>query len=233
MYYAHSAPILTPTRDCWEPLRDHLQDVAERAASFAEPFGAADEARLAGLLHDLGKYSDLFTLRLEGKASGLDHWSAGAKAALDRFKVLAAPIALAVQGHHIGLQSALDLQDLKAGLRSLPKELRLTETDAAILLSRLTADGISLPDLQATFYDPRRGLAAAMLDVRMLFSALVDADFLETEAHFRGSKGVKVHRSAAPELRASEALALLDDHLARLAKKSTRAMRLPMMLFHF
>lgn len=44
MFYAHSAP----TREAWEPLADHLRDVAERAASFASPFGAADEARLAG-----------------------------------------------------------------------------------------------------------------------------------------------------------------------------------------
>jgi hypothetical protein len=78
MYYAHSAPPELP----WEPLKDHLLDVAERAAVFAKPFGATDEARLAGLLHDLGKYSELFTLRLQGRAKGLDHWSIGAWAAL-------------------------------------------------------------------------------------------------------------------------------------------------------
>lgn len=60
MFYAHSG-------EPWEPLADHLHDVAERAASFASAFGAAEEARLAGLLHDLGKYSELFSLRLAGK----------------------------------------------------------------------------------------------------------------------------------------------------------------------
>lgn len=220
MYYAHSAP----AREDWEPLRKHLQDVADRAASFAADLGVANEARLAGLLHDLGKYSDLFILRLEGKASGLDHWSAGAKAALDQCGSIAGAVALVIQGHHIGLQSIAAIQDLQASFRSRPRELRLTDPDAAVLLSRLKADGISLPALEAPLFDPRRGLAAGMLDVRMLFSALVDADCLETEAHFkRGSDGLKVYHPAAPELRASEALAVLDAHLERLAKTSTSA----------
>jgi CRISPR-associated endonuclease/helicase Cas3 len=221
VYYAHSAP----TREGWEPLRDHLQDVAERAASFAEPFGAANEARLAGLLHDLGKYSDLFTLRLEGKASGLDHWSVGAKAALDRLHGIAAPVALVIQGHHIGLQSAAEaLQDLKSPLRSRPRQLQLTHPDSAVLLTRMEADGISLPDLQTRLFDPLHGLAAAMLDVRMLFSALVDADCLETEAHFkRDSDGLKVQRPVAPKLQAKEALAVLEAFLAELAKTSSSA----------
>src|SRR6185436_7913961 len=97
MYYAHSAPADLP----WEPLREHLRDVAERAAVFAEPFGAAGEARLAGLLHDLGKYSELFTLRLHGQAQGLDHWSLGAWTALITCRSIA--VALAIQGHHVGL----------------------------------------------------------------------------------------------------------------------------------
>ncbi|MEO6697645.1 MAG: CRISPR-associated helicase/endonuclease Cas3, partial [Gammaproteobacteria bacterium] len=61
-----------------------------------------NEARLAGLLHDLGKFGDLFQARLRGEESGLDHWSAGAWVALEH-KCAAA--ALAIQGHHIGLQS--------------------------------------------------------------------------------------------------------------------------------
>jgi CRISPR-associated endonuclease/helicase Cas3 len=219
VYYAHSAP----TRKGWEPLRNHLQDVADRAASFAADLGVANEARLAGLLHDLGKYSDRFTLRLEGKDSGLDHWSAGARAALDQLGPIAYPIALAIQGHHIGLQSIAAIQELQASFRPRPQELRLTDPDAAVLLSRLKADGISLPVPEAPLFDRLRGMAAAMLDVRMLFSSLVDADCLETEAHFRGSDGVKVHRPAAPELRASEALAILDAHLAQLAQKSPAA----------
>src|SRR3954463_4518831 len=99
MYYAHSAKV----RANWEPLSEHLRAVADLAARFAAPFGAAEEARAAGLLHDLGKYSDLFTLRLEGREHGLDHWSIGAWAALTRLRENGVAAALSVHGHHVGL----------------------------------------------------------------------------------------------------------------------------------
>ena len=59
-YYAHTAEDengkrLDESFGNWQPLRDHLVNVADLAAKFAAPFGAAAEARLAGLLHDLGK----------------------------------------------------------------------------------------------------------------------------------------------------------------------------------
>jgi CRISPR-associated endonuclease/helicase Cas3 len=220
VYYAHSAL----TREGWEPLRDHLRDVGDRAASFACSFGLANEARLAGLLHDLGKYSDLFTLRLENKASGLDHWSAGAKAALDQCGAIASAVAFAIQGHHIGLQSAAAIQELRGSLRPTPRGLQLTHPDATALFGLLKADGLSLPRLESPLFNPGHGLAAAMLDVRMLFSTLVDADCLETEAHFkRGSDGLKVYRPAPPKLQAEKAVAVLDAYLAGLVKKSSSA----------
>jgi hypothetical protein len=37
----------------------------------------AAEADLAGLLHDIGKYGDLFQGRLRGEQAGIDHWSLG------------------------------------------------------------------------------------------------------------------------------------------------------------
>lgn len=58
-YYAHSkaSPVSgepLPVTE-WQPLDEHLKNVAELAAKFAEPFGAQDWARLAVLWHDLGK----------------------------------------------------------------------------------------------------------------------------------------------------------------------------------
>lgn len=77
-FFAHSANRSGRT----EPLREHLVAVAERASKYAAAFGASDEASFAGLLHDLGKYGDLFQRRLRGEVGGIDHWTPGAVAAL-------------------------------------------------------------------------------------------------------------------------------------------------------
>ena len=61
-----------------ELLHEHLRAVSSRAAEFATEFGAAEEAALAGTLHDLGKYGAAFQRRLKGLEHGVDHWSAGA-----------------------------------------------------------------------------------------------------------------------------------------------------------
>ena len=99
-YFGHSAR----RRKKWELLRDHIGPVAHQAANHASAWGGDAEAHAAGLLHDLGKYSPLFTARLLGEESGLDHWSAGAWAALRGYGQCGIAAALAIQGHHIGLQ---------------------------------------------------------------------------------------------------------------------------------
>lgn len=59
-------------------LKDHLASVSALAKRHIADFPYADEAGLAGILHDLGKYGDRFQARLRGEDSGLDHWSQGA-----------------------------------------------------------------------------------------------------------------------------------------------------------
>ena len=56
---------------------EHLNGTAERCALFAAPFGAEELGRLAGLSHDLGKYSMEFQRRLAGGPK-VDHATAGA-----------------------------------------------------------------------------------------------------------------------------------------------------------
>ncbi|MEA2029979.1 MAG: CRISPR-associated helicase Cas3' [candidate division Zixibacteria bacterium] len=210
-------------------LDEHLQSVARRAAEFAESFRASEEAHLAGLFHDLGKYGDLFQRRLEGKERGIDHWSAGAWTALSLYQYGIAS-ALTIQGHHIGLQKAdkdsLKELDLSAIATNHPLGLRLSEPDLEILKKRLKYDGIDFPkQLDQSILDYRnRGnmLASAMLDVRMLYSALVDADFIETEAHFNANLDKnKYYRKCGPELEPDHAFSVVNSYIDALAKKST------------
>lgn len=223
-FFAHSAR----SRKNWEPLHQHLRRVAERAAGFAFVFGAAEEARMAGLLHDLGKYSELFTRRLEGKEKGLDHWSAGAWIALQRYRHQGIAAALAIQGHHVGLQAddkgSLGDLDPQRLAKHHPLGLRLTETEIACLQSRFEADGFAWPEVSASILDRNAPHVARMLGVRMLFSTLVDADFLETEAHFRGQgSGEPRYWPEAPKLQAAKALALVEAEIARLLRESNAA----------
>jgi CRISPR-associated helicase Cas3/CRISPR-associated endonuclease Cas3-HD len=201
-------------------LAEHLQSVSRLAGEFAGDFPWAEEARLAGLLHDLGKYSDRFQNRLLGKDQGLDHWSHGAWVACMEHHALAA--GLAIQGHHIGLQNLtkdnLRGMDPKRLGERHPLGLALSHKNLPELKARLAADGIvPAKPRQAVLGLDMASSLSRMLDVRMLFSALVDADFLDTEAHFEGNAEGKVYRRRGPALQAEKALAVLLAELDRLA----------------
>ena len=214
--------------DC---VTNHLQKVAERAAAYAKAFGASEEARLAGLLHDLGKYGSLFQERIKNPkvVHGIDHWSAGAWQALMEYKEKGVALGLAIQGHHVGLQKALELNSLNPANWDPTQHdgRRLSEDNPELLIKRMRDDGLNLATIASSIYDPKTHLkeekeqASGMLDVRMLFSALVDADFIETEAHFNAvDDRNKGYRTEGPLLKPDEALNVLISHIESLAKKN-------------
>ncbi|MBI2496757.1 MAG: CRISPR-associated endonuclease Cas3'' [Opitutae bacterium] len=218
-YYAHTAEDaegnrLPESSGKWQPLADHLRNVADLAAQFAAPFGASDEARLAGLLHDLGKYSERFQARLsDPRIHGINHWAAGA---VHAFLIKRQLIAFPIDGHHTGLPPTRGADGLEQTLRKFldPKErpnLTGCPEDLPVLLSRLAADDIVLPTLP-----PRQETDhfAAALRARFLLSALTDADFLDTENHFDISRAAR--RRVCP-LQESLALEKVLSHLATKA----------------
>ncbi len=208
----------------WEPLANHLTNVADRASHNATSFGAGQQAYVAGLLHDLGKYSPRFRLRLEGKESGLDHWSTGAAAALKMYKWTGVPIACALLGHHLGLGSG-HAKTVHAELSRLithPPE-NLTEKKLTTLLSRMAEDGLKAPECVEPMNMADEDVSS-MLDIRMLFSALVDADAYWSEAHRNGDAEVHYRpRLDGPKLDAKAALALLLQHMEQVRAGSSAA----------
>lgn len=212
-YFAHSAN----GHGKWHQLAEHLASVSKIAKEFLQGRNGAEEAALAGLLHDLGKYGDRFQARLHGKDKGLDHWSQGASLALRHHAVAAA---LAIEGHHIGLQ-----RGSKDSLRRLLPDnlpaavlpgLALSEPNMERLQSLATKDGIEFITPVSVVLNSWAHAIAAMLDVRLLFSCLVDADFLDTEAHFEGDAQGKRPRPEGSKLDASAALAALDAYMVAL-----------------
>lgn len=182
-FHAHSGN--AADKSDWQPLRSHLFAVAQLAARFARPFGMERAAHVAGLFHDLGKYSAAFQRRLSGSDERVDHSTAGAKTIMDiasgHDKSIAEIVAYSILGHHAGLPNRSD--DTPACYDSrMEKPL---EIDPAWLeelkpdLSGLVPESIS--QLAAT----REGKAFALAFMgRMVFSCLVDADFKDTEAYY-------------------------------------------------
>jgi CRISPR-associated endonuclease/helicase Cas3 len=167
----------------WHELQAHLQATAELARAFAERFGAGELAYYAGLWHDMGKFHPQFQAYLQACAQGKraqphPHARYGAAYAARHCPLLAFPI----MGHHAGMP---DRSDLKARLQQVA-DLPQAEQPALRAIPALAPAQVQFPPW-LRHNDP---LQAEML-VRMLFSCLVDADFLDTEAHFNQQRAAQ------------------------------------------
>ncbi len=174
----------------WQLLTDHLQSVAKMAGQFAADFSNADVAYLIGLWHDLGKFSDAFQNYLLAseagqRAKGPDHKAAGALLAAEQL----GPLAFAIQGHHGGLESLAWLKAWLAAAERRPEVLEARRRGQTALAGALAGRAPALPALV------EQDRLAGELLVRMLFSALVDADFLDTERHFSAERADQRQRS--------------------------------------
>lgn len=160
----------------WQALEDHLRGVADLCRAFASSFGAGDLGWYIGLWHDIGKFDPTFQAYLHRpRGRGPDHKAAGCRVAVERGLGLAA---LVIQGHHGGLRSPTDFEAWfgaksrsKGVEEALAQGRHLSGTDGMMDSSRLP---------EHVLHDP----LSAELFLRFLFSALVDADFLDTERHF-------------------------------------------------
>jgi CRISPR-associated endonuclease/helicase Cas3 len=180
-YYAHSVPG-RPSEE-WQDLQDHLQAVAAGARARADKFGAAKWGEAAGLLHDLGKYSAEFQARVAGEAARVDHSSAGAQVARQHYGVRGNLIATGVAGHHAGLANGTG-----TGERTpLVARLASTVPDYSAWRGKFDLPELTPPPLVAhpTVGRDRVGLLLATFS-RMIFSALVDADWEDTSAFHNG-----------------------------------------------
>ena len=206
-------------------LEDHLRGVSELGARHASSFGSAEWARLAGLWHDLGKYRARFQnyirlasgfeadAHIKGEVGKAPHSTAGAVLACDRFGPAGRVLAYLIAGHHAGLydwNSENDSLEYRLNLPDSRKEL-----DEA--LAACPPDEL----LDVTGFEPNLkaipgGSAGFALWVRMLFSALVDADFLDTERYMNPEQFEQRGRLPAPK----DLLPLFDRHMADLSAKA-------------
>ncbi len=159
-------------------LHDHLDEVARLAGQFAESFHAQTWAEAAGRLHDWGKYNKAFQQKIRIKSGMMtgrlpssqesQHAIVGALIARDQFAGGYWPLAYSIAGHHAGIP------DWNGGLDAMEQKRDLLERSC-----------------KESPIPPKHELTPIQLSnpcrdfhhwVRMLFSCLVDADWLDTEA---------------------------------------------------
>ena len=206
----------------WQPLAEHLKNAAEMAAGFAEEFKSADFARIAGLLHDIGKGSDNFQAYLCREAEisehgyspnghGHSHSAAGAYYAKEHLKPFGLIFSYIIAGHHAGLPdyTSADAANLIARLQSGKTELEN--------INGFGLDSIKIPD------NPKIRIKFDIdkfhFWIRMLFSCLVDADRLDTE-RFVSPENYKL-RQNYPSI--DELHRLFEEKMSDFVKKSGKS----------
>ena len=175
-----------------QSLVDHLRETAQLAETFAASFDSASWGRACGLAHDMGKGTEAWQkylrrksgydeeAQLETKTGTIDHSTPSAGFVEDVFgKGVGRVLSYCIAGHHAGLpdwlgsQSALSFRLQRAMTSGIPEEYRELLVD-------------SHPGLPPWKFN-QKGLDLSLW-IRMLFSCLVDADFLDTEAYMDGEK---------------------------------------------
>lgn len=170
-----------------QSLDSHLAGVSQKARDFAAAFDASEQGELAGLLHDIGKAEAEFQKRIHSEEKDGEkqpHAHHGAAYALRACSPAQWPVALAVNGHHAGIHNRGDVDQAAEKYKEKAKNC----------LEKICQDhpGFAVPALQDMLPEWLKGLEffpgnkgdgwlATDLFTRFLFSALVDADYLDSE----------------------------------------------------
>ena len=170
-YLAHSP---TEERPDGQTLKEHLESVSALTAAFSKAFDE-ENGRLCGLYHDIGKYSVAFQRRLGGSKEQVDHSSAGALVMFEKQKP---QVSMCIAGHHAGLADLGTKNDLSDTYMARINRARGGE------LEDCSAWKNELPTDIPVGYVPRHGIENYFY-TKMLFSALTDADWLDTEAYYQ------------------------------------------------
>ena len=223
----------------WQTMEDHLDKVAGLASGFASAFDSEAWGELAGFWHDLGKYADDFQSYLRAssgdpdvedasvvdgwKGGRVDHSTAGAVLVHERcdgkFERMAGAVALAmvIAGHHSGLPTNKGFEDER--LKAEEKRARLAAARKGNIPDRyldrvLPPLPIFLrPEALSSLTDKDQKIRRYEFWTRMLFSALIDADRLDTERVMDEDESAKRGRSKSGHNSLDGFLLKLDIHL--------------------
>lgn len=214
-------------------LEEHLKNTARLAEAFAEKFNSGQWGYVAGLLHDIGKSKpgfqeyirrvtgyDIEHFNLEGRIKRGEHSTSGAKLAEDYFGAKGRVLAYCIAGHHAGLPDWYP--DEAGGQSSL--NFRINNADIKGLMPEIVK-GFEKKKLEIPWKFSRNNLDMALW-IRMLFSCLVDADFLDTEEYMDPIKyGTRGHYLSIEQL-TNKFNSFMEDKIENAEKTHINTIRL-------
>ena len=188
--YAYLAHLTEDGRT--QTILEHLKGTASLCSAFAAAFDAEAQGQLAGMAHDIGKYSAAFQRRLHGGPK-VDHASAGA---FECLKARQLPAAFVISGHHGGLPDGGGRGDAAGagtfwGRINRASQGKLEDYHA-------WQREFSLPHANIPAFAGKK--LDGMFFTRMLLSCLVDADYTDTGAFMGGSSYPPASSSSMEEL---------------------------------
>jgi CRISPR-associated endonuclease/helicase Cas3 len=212
MYFAHSKPDIPESE--WQPLKEHLLKTADLAEKLGGDAGISSLARSAAMLHDIGKYSQSFQSRLKGANHTVDHSTAGAREAIGLFTLpphndFAQLLSYCIAGHHSGLPDYGDSSDLPDSPTLLARCDKKQLEDYSAYRSEIELATLAFEPRQITPTPDYPYFSISFL-TRMIFSVLVDADWLETETYMEQRPKPRGDYESIDALRE-----LMDIHLKR------------------
>ncbi|MDD4834133.1 MAG: CRISPR-associated helicase Cas3' [Lutispora sp.] len=177
-----------------QSIKEHLEGTANRAKIFGESFNNGNYAYICGMMHDIGKYSEEFQNKIANDLNvKVDHSTAGAIEINKKINIFGKLLAYCIAGHHGGLPDGGSKSDtaIEPTLNGrLKREKQLP--DYLCYQNDINTDDFTpgeLPNIEPL----NKGGFSLSFYIRMIYSCLVDSDFLDTEEFMNSGK---VDRSA-------------------------------------
>ena len=171
-----------------QSVKNHLFGTAELASRFAGKFGKSDWGYCCGMLHDVGKYSLAFQEKIKNNSDKrVDHSTAGAKLCFEKGGMYGF-MSYCIAGHHSGLPDYGNSSDA-GNASTLEGRRRKRIEDYSAFKSE-----IKIPEINTIPFDPLKEPDpdfSLSVFIRMLYSCLVDADFLDTERFMKNGQTLR------------------------------------------
>lgn len=168
-----------------QTMKEHSEGTALLAEEFASQFGKGEWGYCCGMLHDIGKYSKAFQKKLSDSSNAMvDHSTAGAKVCFER-RGMYPCMSCCIAGHHSGLPDWGSSSDTGSASTLQGRMKKQIEDFGAY------QEEIKIPEVKTPPFDPKkvadRDFSLSVF-IRMLYSCLVDADFLDTETFMKNGQ---------------------------------------------